>query len=396
MYINWKEEAKTEGLFIKEMRQYIEHLKEVGHVPPTLTKRLDWLDIYSYNVSYIGYYTHLYVRDKDGVLHHYQANMIDDSKNQNGIVKVNYMGTKCNKILNAKFKEINGVTTRKAFGYCQRPIIHKCVPKQFYYIDNSYSGKLLHNVSKADYTSHYPANIYGRLPTWHGHKVLDGTVKPTEEYPFAFYINSGHIAELDTFDTHDWLDHPLNFCLFGENFDYTPPEHDITILCKASSYTFDDTYQYFFDRRKSNAYISDGITAKNVLNSTIGYMHLKDVDNKKNRLDHIAAVVIARSNQKMLGAIDNVGLHNVLMAVVDSIIYKGNWEIGTEEKCLGELHQEIVGADFIMRGTNQYMFFRDGELIEKKHGGFNKNLYFDKPEDILLWEKGNVTTNKEF
>lgn len=397
MYINWKEEAKTEGLFIKQMKQYIEHLKKVGHIPESLTKRVDWLDIYSYNVSDIGYYKHLYVRDKDGVLHHYQAHMLDDSKNKNGIVKPNYKGTKSNKILNDKFKELNGVTPRKAFGYCDRPTIHKCVPKQFYYINKTFSNKLLNNISKCDHTSHYPSNTLGRLPTWCGRKIVDGTVQPTEEYPFAFYVKSGHIAELDTFDSHCWLDHPLNFYLFGENFTHVLPEDDTTILCKSSNYTYNDTYQYFFDRRKSNVYISDGITAKDVLNATIGYMHLKKVSNPKNRLDHIAAIVIARSNQKMLNVIERIGLHNVLMAVVDSVIYRGNQEIGTHDKILGGLHQDITGADFIMRGTNQYMFFRDGVLIEKKHGSFDDNLFCEKPEDIFKWErKDNVTINKEF
>ena len=395
IYINWKTETVVEGLYIRQMKELEEKLLAIGIEAHSNTVRADWIKPYTYKIETKGYFKHLYIRLSDNKLHHFQTHLIDDSKNCNGVVIRHNLGSKCNRILQEKFKELNGLSTMQAFGYCDREIIHKCVPKQLYYINQNLILKKLKNISKADYVSHYPSNIFGDLPEWRKHKILSGTVPPNEDFPFAFYPRSGHIAELGRFDTHNWLDHKLNFCLFGENFENIPLEEDYTILCKKSLYTMEDTYMYFFNKRKSNTPIEDNIFAKDVLNSTIGYMHLKNIKSKNNRLDHLAAVVIARSNQKMLDTIDHVGLKNVIMVVVDSVIYKGNWELGSAEKEIGTLRQEITGADFIMRGTNQYMFFRDGILLEERHGGFNKNLIFDTPEDIMKWEKENVTLKIE-
>ena len=76
-------------------------------------------------------------------------------------------------------------------------------------------------------------------------------MQPTEEYPFAFYA-SGHCAEYGVFDTHEWLGSPLFPYLFRldqrEDYAFNPlsDEEELTILMKASDYTMDSVWNYFY------------------------------------------------------------------------------------------------------------------------------------------------------
>lgn len=386
----WKKDIPISYIYIREMQEKEKFFLQKGTLAQTKTKMVEWIKNNTYKIDQNGYWKHLYVNEK-GKLKHYVCHTLDDSKNkqrlESGEGKILNQGTIAIKVENQLFKEINGVTPRVAFGYCDRPLIHKCVPKQLYYINPDLKNRNLKHVSKADFSSHFPASMCGKLPTWKGHLRLSGTVEPTKEYPFAFYIKSGHLAEYGAFDSHKWLNHKMNFSLFGENITIIPKEDDETILCKASEYEYTEVekklYEYKLKKEKIN-----GVDAKIVLNSAIGYKHLKNLNSKVCRLDHIAAVTIARANQKMVNLYDELG-SEVLMIVVDGIIYKSTREIGTHVKGLGNLMQEITDCDFRMRGINQYLFMKDGIVPEDGlcHGSFNDNIVATRLEDINLWRK---------
>lgn len=335
---------------------------------------------YRVDAEYKKYYIHLFFSAEDG-LHAWKINSVQPSKARG-------QGKAANAIIRSIFESLTGTTERRAFGYCDRAVISKCIPKQLYYIDRSQCDKDLPNVSKADFSSHYPASMCGRLPTWKGAKTIQGTAKPTAEYPFAFYIKSGHSAEYGVYNTHDWLDSTLVLWLFGENFSpEITPDADVTILCPASAYNYDEVIKYLYKKKQSDEII-DGLSAKTVLNAAIGYKHLKNLNNKQNRLDHLAVVTLCRANNKML---KHYRRGQTLQIVVDSIIYKGDEEIGTRRKCLGKLHQEITGARFRMRGINQYAFEKNGQIVAYAHGGFNDNIDIKNLSDIDKYSKKDIT-----
>lgn len=351
--IDWKKEAKRALVTTSEFKAKIDYLK--SHGGEQLTKRTSRCLFLANEYNYFimsGHdldYRLLYFQDANG-FQVYSTNIFDESKNtrkkrQRAIV-----------ILHKKFRELTGLNENgalaKAFG---RVNYHwkKCVPKQFYYMNpkfkcmESYDAKRWIICSEIDDSSHYPAAGCGLLPDALTQRVVAGRVAPTEEYPFAFYPATGHVAQYGEFDTHEWLKKPYATQLFDKKRWKSANSADTeTILMKASKYELTETWKYFYERRKDDA------EAKLVMNSAIGYMHRKD-DKKyaEYPFAHIAAVIIARANEKHIRMVDKIGFKHVVQIVVDSIVYAGDKIMGAtkSEKNLGVYVQEYAGAKGIFR-----------------------------------------------
>lgn len=386
-HIDWKNEAPREYVRRTIFRTKVEQMYKIGHLAETFSDRAEWSQPGAFRHEKRGYWEHLYIGGPDGVSH-LVCNVIDDESNTQA-ASFGYIpdtGRRANTIEQRIFKELNGVTERDAFGYSE-PALNKCVPKQLYYINRRWLNKKITCAGKADYSSHYPANICGPLPNWGKYIRIQGTVKPTPEYPFVFYTRSGHLAEYKRFDTHDWRDEELSGELFGIHYSKVPPEEDISIVCPAAKYTLDSTIEFLYNKKLAGEII-DGLPAKTILNSSIGYKHLKSAHNSRNRLYHLAAVCIARANQMMIDLF-NENRHNVLQIVVDGIIYMGSHAIGEPHRHMGTLHQEITDHSFIMRGINQYMFIdrKTGSCSCYAHSGCDCNIRTDRLEDIREWQR---------
>ena len=349
--------------------------------------------VYTYSLDRKGDWLNLYVK-LGGLYYIFFTNWYDDSKN---------IGTFLNRGRNSirnvedRFKARTGKTLYNAFGYTGGDELRGCVPLSIYYIDPRGVDKNYKNVSKADFSSAFPSKIRGRLPDARKAKRLNGTVDPSPEYPFAFYTKSGHSAELGVYDTRDWCGHYLDRVTYHKGKTEDPvykrvnADEELTILMPASEYELTEEYEYFYSIRGEDP------EAKDVMNCSIGYMHPKSDARKEYRLFHIAAVVLARVNQMMIEAIENVGSYTVLQAVVDCIIYAGDARIGTVEKEFGKLHQEITGARFRMKGINQYAFIsQDGTVLETKHSSFDENLEINRLEDIDKWSTSRAAASKQY
>lgn len=390
--IYWKKESTIEILSIQEMNEKEAFYTENGIKAKSKMVRLEWMIENTYNIDIKGYWKSLYCRE-NGFYKIYRCHTFDDTKNlelkANKKTKTQGIGSKAISVENQLFKDLNGITPRKAFGYCDRELIGYCIPKQLYYINNKYLNKEVNHVSLVDFCSQFPANMKGKLPDWNTKKEFKGTVKPTEEYPFAFYINSRHCAEYKVFDTHNWLNHELNTSLFGAYIQSVKPEDDITILCKASKYEYTSTIDKLFEYKQKKELIN-GVAAKDVLNSAIGFKHLKNKNSKRCRLDHLAAIAIARANQNILNLYDKYNkVAPILMIVVDSLIYKSAAQIGIPETSatLGSLKQECTDCQFKMIGTNQYMLMKNNKCVKYAHSGYNSNIKTEKFEDMNNWSR---------
>ena len=374
--INWRKEAIKIKLQNDEMIELIKNTKATRERATTKTKRAEFDELH-YGLDQHGDYCELYLY-KDGNYYIYSNNMLDPNKNIDDGIK------RADRIFEAKFREFNNITLRKAFGFVDKTL-KRCIPKQFYYINNRFLNKRL-KVSSIDASSQYPSGCLGLLPDMHTAIRVKGRVVPTEEYRFAFYA-SGHCAEYGVFDTHDWLSSKYAFSLFrlDQKDDYRlrtiPDEDEETILMKASDYTMDATWNYFYDIKNSCEKDTEEYKkAKLIMNETIGCWHRKDKSKKRimtyddhgsYKLAHIVAIAIARGNQKILNMIDKIGEFFVIHVCVDGIIYLGDRKFGIDDSKLGVFCQEFINADFEMAGINVYCAKSNDKCIKFKHGGFD-------------------------
>lgn len=396
-YINWNKESTTQTVKIDIGDEKYQWLKKNGVEAKSMTKREDWLEENTYKFVRNGYWRSL-TFFSDNSYNRWVWHSGDDSRNT-GIYT--NPGTHAAKAVNEKFQERTGKTLRGAFGYTEDDTLRACVPKQFYYIKDRLCNTVLSNVSKADMSSHYPANITGSLPDIRTAIRVEGEVDPSAEYPFAFYIGSGHCAEYKRFDTREWANHEIAYSLLneanersiqGRKFKYYVPRYkektQYTLLCKPSKYTLTDEMQFFYNKKN----LDNDPTAKMVMNAFIGFCHPK-ADRQSYRLYHLAAICIGRANQLMIETAEKIGVENVLQLVVDGIIYiDEDAQITTyskAEKQLGRLILENYKEQFKMIGTNQYMFIDStGEVTCIKAGGFNAGVDGTKTfEDMVNWRK---------
>lgn len=375
-YINWKYEAEKKTIPASEMKVKLADIMANRTKAKTKTKRSEYTDT-TYGLEKHGDYCELYLYE-NGKYVIYSTNMYDDKKNEVGTY------TRPDRLFEYKFKEMNNYSLRKAFGFAHKDI-KRCIPRQFYFINKKYCNNK-YKASAIDASSQYPSGCLGRLPDYHTALPCRGRVRPTEEYPFAFYA-SGHCAEYGVFDTHDWLSNPLFPYLFRldqrEDYAFTPlsDEEELTILMKPSEFTMDSTWNYFYANK--NSCQKDTVEyeeAKLIMNKTIGCWHRKDKDKKRMmtyedhgsyQLAHIVAIAIARGNQKILNMVERIGLQYILHICVDGIIYLGDRKFGIDESKLGEFSQEFIGADFVMKDINVYCARQNNHCIKFKHGGFD-------------------------
>lgn len=397
--IEWMKEGIFQNITQTEAEEKIEWLQKHGEEAKSKCVRRHWLDDGTYkvdtNVSRHGFYKKLYCKE-NGQYRVYGWHAIDDNKNDGEFSHEGQLGMQTIATL---FKELNnGKTLFGAFGYTQGEEFRKCVPGEPYYINESKTNKNIKGVCKADYSSHYPSSIKGRLPSMRPGDFyrIKGRQEPTDEYPFAFYVVSGHLCEKDVFDTRKWKGHPLGKNLYLKRDEKTnrkvprykeiSDEEEITVLSKASKYTLDREIDYFYSLKEER------IEAKAVMNKSIGFMHPKSNLRTNYRLFHLAAICLGRACQKMIEEMDEIGHQSVLMVINDSIIYYGDYEY-SQEKVLGSMLQEIYRWDFRMRGTNQYAFAdpETGRVVYKDkpylcHSGLNIGIEETEIlEDIDKW-----------
>ena len=272
------------------------------------------------------------------------------------------------KTVKDEFKIIHNESFKTVFGTVEQNIL-RCVPKQFYWSKKANYKGLANSV---DFSSHYPAAACGILPDSHNAICYKGTVKPTKEYPFAFYIKSGHIAIYGELDTHLWLCNRFGKrTLFRDktvrkNFDDrfkedVLPSEDITILMKAAKYTLSEVYYKLYNARK------DDEDAKLFLVASIGQMHRKRY--VRDKYAHLAAVIIARANMRMLNLTSKISLDDIIQIQVDGIIYTGLKKIGIDDKYLGAPVQEAYQQPCEWNRMGFYKLRLNNGKIKEKHQG---------------------------
>lgn len=382
--LNWGENATREKVNEAQLKARLDECRAtMVESTGSNTMKEDW-PLGSYRMSTTPSRSQLYVRDRRGRLHIWYCN----SKSAGTSRADKHPGGDARKIACREVRKATGMSVNEIYGKADISV-KNCVPRGFYYLDQTYNGRIHGCMSCIDGCSQYPSGFLGDMPTTIGSKVEEGTVKPSAEYPFAFYLRSGHLAIYNELDTHDWLDSPFadRLCPWNEKPDrdspsihhdyYLEPSGDRTLLMrKADINPFREFFTKQYAIKETYPHDSDEYQeAKLVMNALVGMMHQKDYTywTTSFRLPHLAAVAIARGNQRMLDMAKLIGVDNIAMIVVDSIIYRGKRVYGKPTKALGTFHQEVTGCRYRQLKNSVYIFMdSNGKCVKYKHGSYNR------------------------
>ena len=329
-------------------------------------RRLSWMEDWSYCVEQDHQQVNLYTKDNKGQFTVYYTNT-DTSKNNRD---QGVSGGAAFDLVNTMFWKRHDKSLQAAFGRDERFVYDSVnmALAPIIYVDQHDCDYVLNNIYKADVSSAYPYGLFGDLPDTHekSKKVFSGVYPPTPEYPFAFYIRSGHMAIYNELDTYrDFRLHPMYQTrakfkneLYGDN--------EITILLKASRFNLDDIMQDLYDRKGEDPTIKTKMVAFiGYIRSTKSWQH--------HYMGHISACVYARHIKRMLAFYDAiVADHNkVKMIATDSICWQGHAmpSITTKEKRIGNFVSEYENAKLLMLANGVYGLEADGKIVCFKHQG---------------------------
>lgn len=309
--------------------------------------------------------------------------------------------------IRAKFQELEGKRMRDVFGTVSSKEYRRLVPKPCYFIDNNFMLENIEGTKVIDITSMYPWAATGKMPTTKDMKTVKGRAFPTEEYPFAFYLKSNHVAEYQRFDTHDYmkLDRDLRNMMITETrngkvrakYEFIEDKDEVTVLMKAADKELTNTFLYFYDlKAKSKKDSEDYLLAKFVMNAGIGTFHKNPDKRGKEAINdyyHIAAIVKGRANQKIIDTFNQIREEGniVLQVIVDGIIYlpleKDN--VGIRNKVLGEFKIEYEDVIYRSNGLlNRYVISDGDKLLKVVLSGYEHGIdLIKKMDDIDLYNK---------
>jgi len=373
-YINFKD-AIISKLNKHELEEKLQWLEENNYEFIKHTTIRGKMGKNTYSMTYNDHLIKLTVFDGTNY-YWFSTNYHDDAKN---VETPNSFKTFKN-----LFKKRTGMKMTAAFGKTQQAFKLYC-PKPLYYISPLWEKcSWIKGVCKEDYSSHYPASALGILPDSTEQISLDQYVKPNEEYEFAFYPDTGHIAIYNEFDSHDYISYVKTYSAKVSTKYKTKYEgaDKHTILMKRSQYNLVEEIMFYYNiKTSSNKDSEEYHNAKMFLLKFIGSM--EQVNSKlyaSHPYAHIAAVIKWRANIKMFNTIKNIGFRNVVQVCVDGIIHVGE-PVGSNNTGIGELITETTNAKFIQRGINQYILKGDN-FREIKHTGLDVNI---ESENIATW-----------
>ena len=379
MRVNWQRDSELVHLTHKEFNEAVDWYKANGTlVLSSKTRVLDWMDEGNYCIDndYKNQPTIFAVRG--GKLVRLTSSFDEDkNKRRNEGVKG---GTFAYNFINKEMKKRKGVSLISAFGRVDKTW-KQLVPAPLLWQNPDYKNDIVHNVFKADVSSAFP--YMGTLPLPDAHKksvkYISGRVPPNEEYPFAFYPKSKNIAILGELDTHDYVGYYVkdDRCIYQD----IVPELDDTVLMKASPYTLKDIMEDLYNGRKENP------DNKIIMNSFFGYLQSTKLWKGDLNMAHVTAVVITRSNHRMLKytqeMVENGGMPVLVMT--DSIVWRGTvFDKFTKEKSLGAFVLEYEMADLAYCKYGQYAISdpKTGEFLVVKHQGIDDQATEEKLKGV--------------
>jgi hypothetical protein len=407
-YVRWAQEAAKVQVNWDEWNELVSSLEEKGHLVHeqrgSKTVRSLWAKNKSYRFEDMSKDPTLYVREVVGgrPIYYVYFTYLDGEKAN----RPKGAGSSGFNTVNEKFLKLYGLTLREAFGEIScsngKTAFDKCVNSVKYaiYLKESIKGLKLSNLYKADLSSAWPSAICEDLPDLPHAKYIKGYAAPTKEYPIAYYLKSGHIAEWGKYDTHEWrknrwygsIEHQskMNFKPrknhdVWETFEDVEEENEITVLVPISKYTLRPVIEDMYATKEDKSNIFNSMWYKAMLNSFIGFMR-SNTYNPNHYMGHISALAYARATHKMMAMADILVSegNTPLYFAIDSIIWLGKGSsLTTKTKKLGAFMEEATAAEGIIITHGQYCLEVNGKIILERHQGITSSDYIQKDINTL-------------
>lgn len=225
-------------------------------------------------------------------------------------------------------------------------------PIQLDWCARQFTGKVVDGICKADVSSAYGFELTKTLPDLHAaaRKEVKGRVAPNEEYPFAFYLKSGHMAIWGEGSSWDYYDRRYFVEVRKRAVRDVAPEDDITLLCRKASVTLGE----FIER----LYAARNVSPENkaIMNLTVGMWWRKEYFAGMEVMWPLSAVVHFRCNARMADIYEsllNLGQVPILINT-DSITWVGDDTSLVQPKKLGSFTLEHKDAKMIIQSVKAY------------------------------------------
>lgn len=307
----------------------------------------------------------LYIADSERGYKKYCVPMLNSECTK--LLRGNNYGYYGYRFINDKFREHFGITFETACsGKQYKDTFWKikncvCSPINFVTTNSSLKNIVLKNCFKSDESSSYPAKLLGKLPTLHGHKIEPGRVEPTKEFPFAFYVNSGHLKiwnELDSREFNNRFYPSYNDPKSSwRHDDDIKEEDDETILCRELNYNMKPVIQEIYDGRKEHP------EYKMYMNMCIGFFHTTQ-PTLGPICSHIASVVLSRCVKQMIERAERISEEGniVLLINTDAIAWIGKQSnISEKIKNIGAFIPEYENGKIVICGVKKYQICNEDE-----------------------------------
>lgn len=326
-----------------------------------------------------------------------------------------YQPYDCFSAVQKKSKELNNCGFGWQYGVVGKEFfeLRKCVPRQisWYTKKQNYRFKKLKNCYKADVSSAFSYEATKKLPTWIGHKTVEGVVEPTAEYPFAF-VSTGRLIIYGELDTDDFWRTPFYYdkddrikflqeekdkakrfrykkCELSKELGRETDAQVYTVLCRASKYTLKSTFEYFYFLKDNG-----DKRAKAIMNYFIGMCWQK----RSPIYLHLAAVIIARCNKRMIDTATTLAKRgNVpLLIATDSVAWCGKPEedLVDKKKFLGAFVSELYDGEMFVVRSKKYQMRKGNKLKTVYAGCTDRELYefgeLDDTEYEWMYHDGDV------
>ena len=398
-YIDWHKDAKHVRLTQSEYNEKFQWYKEHGTLVDNRkgqgfrTSKYAWYRPWRYCVEQDRQQINLYTSDDElNLTVYYTTN--DNTKCERDL---GVSGSAAFRLVERMFEERHDKSLQTAFGRCNGDFIFDSVNMALapiIFTNEKDCDYIQHNIFKADVSSAYPYGLCFDLPDYHSRSIkqLAGVYEPTPEYPFAFYIKSGHMAIYNELDTYkEFRTHPL-YCTRGKWRNDLYGEKDITILMKASRFNLDDIMIDLYQRKAEDANI------KTMMVAFIGYIR-STKSWQHHYMGHLSACVYARHIKRMLAFYDAIvsEKNTVEMVATDSICWQGHAmpALTTKEKSIGAFVSEYENAKLLMLANGVYGIEVGGEIVCFKHQGTSVDeikINIEKLSDIKKLKSSGVTT----
>lgn len=252
-----------------------------------------------------------------------------------------------------------------------------CVPSPINWASARYTarrGSIAESCVKADICSAYGTEASKSLPDCHftNCQVLAGKHSPTQDFPFAFYLESGNMAIYGEGDTYALNQSPYITC---DHTVFVEDEYEKTLLMPAATVSLADVFEDLYEGRKDNEH------NKEVMNITIGMFHRKKTTTQEDNLWPLAAVIKFRCNKRIIDTCEWLkerGQRPILINT-DSILWEGEWQddffaVFTKEKKLGNFAIEYKKCKAVIRSSKIYQVLdvESGDIITRWSGSHTK------------------------